>query len=64
MEKRQILPNHISKAVGDISFARNSITQDNKQATRLTVKRMYKKNMQIRKEGVLMPFHYTDPPLL
>lgn len=54
----------MSKAIADILFACNSVTQDNEQATTLTIKRMYKKNMQIRKERGLLPFHYIEPPLL
>lgn len=64
VEKRHILPNDMSKAAADISFARDPVTQDNEQATRITVKRMYEGNMQIRKEGGLSPFHCLDPPLL
>ena len=64
VEKKLILPNDMSKATADISFARDLVTQDNEQATRLTIKRMYEGNMQIRKEGGLSPFHCIDPPLL
>lgn len=64
IEKRQILSNNMSKVTANILFTRNSITRDNKQATRLIVKRMYEKNMQICKEEGLLPFYYIDLPLL
>ena len=64
LEKKQILPNDISKATANISFARNLIIQDNEQATQLIMKKIYEGNMQICKEERLLPFHYIDLPLL
>lgn len=64
MEKRQILPNNISKAMAKILFAYNLVTHDNKQASRLTVKRIYEEKIQMYKERRLLPFHYIDLPLL
>ena len=64
VEKKQILPNDISKVMADISFTRDLVTQDNEQATRLTMKRIYKRNMQICKERGLSLFHCIDPLLL
>lgn len=52
----------MSKAAADISFARKSVIQNNEQATRLIVKRMYERNMQIRKDGGFLPFQCIDPP--
>lgn len=50
----------MSKATVDILFACHFIKQDNEQAIKLIVKKIYKKNIQIRKERKLLPFYYID----
>ena len=64
VESKYILPEDMTNAVEDYSFACLPVAKREKDATEKIVSSMYKDNMQIRKEGDLSAFHKVDPPLL
>ena len=64
VESKHILPENMTNAVEDYSFARLPVAKREKDATEKIVSSMYKDNMQIRKERDFSTFYKVNPPLL
>ena len=61
VESKHILPEDMTNAVEEYSFARLPVAKGEKDATEKIVSSMYKNNMQIRKKKIFLPFIKSIP---